>query len=385
MDQVAGNSFATCRQKSPRHAAQNKKTAAMIHARLALSHPCFSLDVDLGLPETGITAVFGPSGCGKTSLLRCIAGLERGQGRVAVGEAVWQDSDAGIFLPTHQRRLGFVFQEASLFSHLPVRQNLEYGMKRAGLAWDKEADALADLLGIGHLLCRMPGKLSGGERQRVAIARALLSRPRLLLMDEPLAALDAAKKQEILPLIEGLRQKLSIPVLYVSHAPDEAARLADHLVLMEGGRALACGPLAEMLLQPGLADAFGEEAGAALEAEVAAHEADGLTRLAFAGGNLFAGRSLHAVGAKVRCRVRAADVSIALSPPTGTSILNILPATVAGIAELQAQGHVLVRLALQGQGKPALLARITKRSCAALGLAPGLAVFAQVKAVALLG
>ncbi|MDR0996221.1 MAG: molybdenum ABC transporter ATP-binding protein, partial [Zoogloeaceae bacterium] len=219
----------------------------MISARLALSYPAFSLNVALALPDGGVTAIFGPSGCGKTTLLRCIAGLDRGQGRVQVGEAVWQDSALDIFVPTHQRRLGVVFQEASLFAHLSVRQNLEYGMKRAKVGWDNEADALLDLLGIQSLLGRMPDKLSGGERQRVAIARALLARPRLLLMDEPLAALDAAKKQEILPFIERLRQTLSIPVLYVSHAPDEAARLADYLVLMAGGKALASGPLQEML------------------------------------------------------------------------------------------------------------------------------------------
>ncbi|MDR2112083.1 MAG: molybdenum ABC transporter ATP-binding protein, partial [Candidatus Accumulibacter sp.] len=208
-----------------------------MEARFQLGYPNFTLEVDLRLPEKGVTAVFGPSGSGKTTLLRCVAGLERApRGFLSVAGEVWQDEDKKRFWPTHKRPLGIVFQEASLFPHLSVRRNLEYGMKRVGNAGSEEFDTMLALLGIRALLERDPGGLSGGERQRVAIARALLTRPRLLLMDEPLAALDLKRKLEILPYLEKLHDELSIPVLYVSHALDEVARLADYLVLIDAGR-----------------------------------------------------------------------------------------------------------------------------------------------------
>lgn len=354
-----------------------------IAAAFRMEYPGFSLDVDLNLPARGVTALFGHSGSGKTTVLRCFAGLNRApRGRLVVEGQVWQDEAQGIFLPTHARPLGLVFQEASLFPHLSVRKNLEYGMKRAGNKRGEGFDACVDLLGIRPLLDRAPERLSGGERQRVAIARALLTRPRLLLMDEPLAALDLKRKLEILPYLEKLHDELDIPVLYVSHAPDEVARLADHLVLMDGGRVVASGPLMETLARADLPPAFADDAGVVLEAVVAAHEADGLTRLDFPGGHLYVSRREEPPGRRLRCRIHARDVSIALAAHADSSILNVLPATVQAVAATDTPGHVLVQLALP-QGA-VLLARITERSRLALGLAPGQPVVAQVKAVALL-
>ena len=349
-----------------------------------LGYPGFTLDVDLPMPEKGITALFGPSGSGKTTILRCMAGLERPQGGfLSVAGEVWQDERHRIFLPAHKRPLGLVFQEASLFPHLSVLGNLRYGMKRAGNAKGEGFDAMLDLLGIRALLERTPDSLSGGERQRVSIARALLSRPRLLLMDEPLSALDMKRKQEILPYLESLRDELSIPVLYVSHCLDEVARLADHLILIENGRVTANGPLADILARPDLGTAFAGETGAVLETTVASHEADGLTRLEFPGGKLYIAGNAHAPGKRLRCHIHASDVSLGLSAHTDTSILNTLPATVVAVAETDAPGHVLVQLQLMG-GKFLLLARITERSRQKLGIAPGLTVVAQVKSVAIL-
>ncbi|MGA7303844.1 MAG: molybdenum ABC transporter ATP-binding protein, partial [Rhodothermales bacterium] len=217
-----------------------------IDARFHIERDAFDMDVDLSVPAYGVTALFGPSGCGKTTLLRAIAGLERHSGGfLKVGDSIWQDQD--VFLPPHRRPIGYVFQEASLFPHLSVRGNLDYGKKRVP---DSERllplDQAVALLGIEPLLERKPNSLSGGERQRVAIARALAVSPRLLLMDEPLASLDLQRKQEILPYIESLRRELEIPVIYVSHLPDEVARLADHMVLLEAGRVRASGSVQEL-------------------------------------------------------------------------------------------------------------------------------------------
>jgi molybdate transport system ATP-binding protein len=239
------------------------------------------------------------------------------------------------------------------------------------------------LLGIRALLERSPESLSGGERQRVAIARALLTRPRLLLMDEPLAALDMKRKLEILPYLERLRDELSIPVLYISHSLDEVARLADHLVLLENGQATASGPITDILSRPDLAAAFAGETGAVLETTVAALEADGLTRLEFPGGKLYIAGDSHAPGKRLRCRIHASDVSLALSAHTDTSILNALPAIIAAVTDADTPGHVLVQLQLM-EGGPLLLARITERSRQALDITPGLTVVAQVKSVAVL-
>ncbi len=352
-----------------------------IEARLRLAYAAFTLDVDLDLPGRGVTALFGPSGSGKTTLLRAIAGLERAPGgRLVVNGETWQDE--GVFLPTHRRPLGYVFQEASLFPHLTVLGNLEYGERRVPAAARRVSLAQAvELLGIGHLLARRPERLSGGERQRVAIARALALSPRLLLMDEPLAALDMKLKREILPYLDRLHDALEIPVLYVSHAPDEVGRLADHVVLMEAGRVAASGAITALTTRLDLPLAHGDAAAAVVEAVVAGHDAAyELTFLDFPGGRLTLPRHAVEVGQRVRLRIQARDVSLTLEPQTGTSILNILPATVTGLAA-DSPGQVMVGLDVGGAP---LLSRITRKSADALGLAPGRAIHAQVKGVAIL-
>jgi len=368
----------------------------MIDARLQLARPGFTLDVALALPGRGISALFGPSGCGKTTVLRALAGLERVAGRVALGDEVWQDDDTGRFVPTHRRALGYVIQDAALFPHLNVRRNLDYGARRVALA-DRHAgqaqalEQAVELLGIGHLMERRPAALSGGERQRVAIARALASRPRLLLMDEPLAALDFARKAEILPYLERLQRELALPIVYVTHALDEVARLADHLVLLDAGRVQAAGPLGELLARPDLAlyqhPAGRDEAGVVIAATVIEHDAAyRLSRIGFAGGALWLGAAPQSTGQAVRARVLARDVSVARQRPGETSILNVLPVV---LESLHADaGTALLRLRV-GHGEPQadpvhLLARITRKSCEALGLQPGDALYAQIKGVALM-
>ncbi len=354
-----------------------------IQARFKHRYDSFMLDVDLDLPGKGVTALFGPSGCGKTTLLRCMAGLTRAtQGQLTVHGQVWQD--ASRFTPTHQRPLGYVFQEANLFAHLNVQRNLLYGLARVPVAERRIAQSsVVELLGIAHLLERMPVGLSGGERQRVAIARALLTSPRLLLMDEPLAALDLARKKEFLPYLERLHDELDIPVLYVSHAPDEVARLADHIVVMQDGRAVGAGPLTETLARLDLPIHLGEDAGVVLHAVVA--EIDTvwhLARVEFPGGSLWVRDAGHALGHAVRVRILARDVSVALAPVAGVSIQNCLPATVEQMAGDYHPALSLLRLRV---GESPLLARLTRRSSAALDLEPGKAVWVQIKAVALIG
>ncbi|OJU90640.1 MAG: molybdenum ABC transporter ATP-binding protein [Burkholderiales bacterium 66-5] len=353
-----------------------------ISARLRLQRPDFLLDVDLALPGHGVTALFGPSGCGKTSFLRAIAGLERVAGRVEVNGQLWQDDDTRVWVPTHRRQLGYVFQEASLFAHLDVRRNMEYGLRRLPPERRRvPLERAVELLGLTGLTERMPDTLSGGERQRVAIARALAASPQLLLMDEPLAALDAARKAEVLPYLERLQRELDIPVLYVSHSPEEVARLASHLVLLEQGRALAQGATAQVLARLDLPPAHGDDAAALVTASVLRHDAhDQLLSVAFGGGELhLVSHHAHAPGSTVRLRIAARDVSLSRTAPTDSTILNILPAR---ITELAPQGPGLVAAALDCTGTP-LLARITQRSCESLGLAPGQTLFAQVKGAAL--
>jgi len=354
-----------------------------ISARFRLDYPGFSLDVDLDLPGRGITALFGPSGSGKTTLLRAVAGLEHAPGgRLSVNGDVWQE--AAMFRPTHQRPLGYVFQEASLFPHLDVRANLEFGQKRVPQAARRVSlDQAVTLLDIGHLLGRKPARLSGGERQRVGIARALATSPRLLLMDEPLAALDHALKLEILPYLERLHDELDIPVLYVSHAPDEVARLADHIVVMEGGRVMAAGPLTDTLARLDLPIKLGEDAGVVLDAVVAARDEEWhLAHIEFAGGRLWVRDHGLPVGQRARVRILARDVSLARAPMTGTSILNTLPAVVVDSVDDAHPALTLVKLRV---GESPLLARLTRRSAHALELAPGQLLYAQIKAVALIG
>jgi molybdate transport system ATP-binding protein len=354
-----------------------------IHARFRIDRGDFCLDVDLRLPGRGVTALFGHSGSGKTTVLRAMAGLEQApEGRFAVGSTVWQDAARGHFTPTHARQIGVVFQEANLFPHLSVRRNLAFGERRVPAAERRHAlDDVAGMLGIGHLLERMPDQLSGGERQRAAIARALLAAPRILLMDEPLAALDLKRKREILPYLERLHQELSIPIIYVSHAPEEVARLADHLVLLDGGRVVASGALNSVLSRIDLPPAFADDAGVVLDTVVEAHEDDHLTRLRFPGGQIHVAQRPEPVGTPLRCRVHARNVSLALVPQAQTSILNCVRAQVVDLAVTATPGQMLVRLDCAGEP---LLARITERSVKTLGIHAGLAVRAQIKAVALL-
>lgn len=355
-----------------------------LHARLHVVYPDFHLDVDLQLPGDGVSALFGPSGSGKTTCLRAIAGLQRARhAQVWFNGEVWQD-EAGVFVPTHRRALAYVFQEASLFAHLSVRGNLEYGLKRSGGTADPATfGSTTALLGIEGLLGRMPDRLSGGERQRVAIARALLSRPKLLLMDEPLAAIDVARREEILPYLERLREELRIPIVYVSHSLDEVCRLADQLVMLDRGSVVASGPLVDTLARIDLPGAALDRASVVIEATVAATEqADHLTRLDFPGGTLWVPARGHTVGSGVRCRIDARDVSLTLDRQTGTSILNLVPATVVAVAQAQHPAQLLVRL--DAGGSP-LLAQLTRRSWDALVLEPGRSVWAQIKAVALIG
>ncbi|MDD5301051.1 MAG: molybdenum ABC transporter ATP-binding protein [Gallionella sp.] len=355
----------------------------MIHARFDLSYPGFALHADLQVHAHGVTALFGPSGSGKTTLLRCIAGLERtANGLLQVKGEVWQDG--ANFLPVHRRPLGYVFQEASLFPHLSVRRNLEYGLKRIPPVQRKvQLEQVVEWLGLNKLIGRdSPAGLSGGERQRVAIARALLTSPRLLLMDEPLSALDAASKHEIMPYLERLHGELDIPVIYVSHALDEVARLADQLVLMEQGRVIASGALNEILGRLDLPTAHLDDAGAVIEASVAAHdEKYHLTRLDFSGGSLWVSKVERAIGSMVRARVLARDVSIATAAPQGSSISNILEAR---IDRIQDEGPDRVSLRMTVGSGQILLSRITRRSRDQLNLAIGMEVFAQVKSVALI-
>jgi molybdate transport system ATP-binding protein len=358
----------------------------MIHARLKLNYSGFSLDVDLQLPGHGVTALYGHSGSGKTTCLRCIAGLERAeQGFIQVNDEVWEDSDKGIFVPPHKRALGYVFQEASLFPHLSVRGNLEFGLKRIPRQQRRVDMAHAtELLGISHLLDRDPQNLSGGERQRIGIARALLTSPKLLLMDEPLAALDTQRKNEILPYLQRLHDELDIPVLYVSHSQDEVARLADHLVLLSNGKALASGAIGETLARLDLPLALGDDAGVVIEGHVSAYDADyQLLTLQLPNTDLSI-RVTHspmAEGQALRCKVQARDVSLSLQGVEQSSILNRLPVTVISEIGADNAAHVLIRL--NAAGTP-LLARITRYSRDQLSLHPGQQLWAQIKAVAVL-
>jgi molybdate transport system ATP-binding protein len=356
--------------------------AGLIQASFALQREAFTLDASFSAPAQGVTALFGRSGSGKTTLLRCIAGLERVSGSLNINGEVWQGDK--IFVPTHKRPQGYVFQEASLFPHLSVRANLEYGYKRIKLANRRvQVEQVVEWLGLSHLIGRGdPALLSGGERQRVAIGRALLTSPRILLMDEPLSALDSASKQDILPYLERLHRELNIPVLYVSHAMDEVARLADHLVLLEQGRVIASGELHATLARLDLPTAHFDDAGAVIETTVAQQdEKYHLTRLDFAGGHLWVGKVEQPFGTKVRARVLARDVSIATQAPQGSSINNILNAR---IEEIRDEGADKVMVRMKAGEAQMLLSRITRRSRDQLGLIVGMYVCAQVKSVALM-
>lgn len=357
----------------------------MIEARFAGDLGAFRLDASFEFPDRGVTALFGPSGCGKTSLLRCFAGLNHlPQGKLTIDGTPWQDE--ARFLPPHRRAVGYVFQDANLFAHLSVRDNLLYGRKRALKkplsAKGDDVDDLVSLLGIGHLLDRAPANLSGGERQRVAVGRALLAEPRLLLMDEPLSALDYGARQEILPYLERLPKSLSIPILYVTHAPDEVARLADHIVLIDKGRVRASGPVSEIMARLDLPMLNDEDAGVAIEAHIGERDPQWhLARADFTGGSLWIRDPDRAVGAPVRLMIRARDVTLALSPQTDSSVLNSIPAVITDIAPSTHPAAITVRAMM---GETPVLSRVTTRSAAELGLAPGSDVWVLVKSVAVL-
>jgi molybdate transport system ATP-binding protein len=357
-----------------------------MRVRLQFERADFRLDVDLELPERGVTSVFGRSGAGKTTLLRCLAGLERGRGRLEVGGELWQDEELGRYLAPAERRVGYVFQEPSLFAHLDVRGNLRYGEKRTPLSERRIAfeEAVA-WLELAHLLARQPASLSRGERQRVAVARALLVGPRLLLMDEPLASLDEVSRREILPYFEDLHARLEIPVVYVSHALREVARLADHVVYLEAGRELASGPASEVLTRLDLAQAEDEGLGAVVTARVEAHDDDfALTSLSSPFGELRVRRLARPVGAHVRVQILARDVSLSRAPDLESTILNVFETT---ILEMQEVGLGQVMLCLGpagGDGDARLLARITRRSAVDLALQGGQRLWARVKSVSLM-
>jgi len=355
-----------------------------LQVRLQLARAGFALDVDLALPGSGITVLFGPSGSGKTSVLRCVAGLERAaHGVVRVGPAVWQDETQGIFLPPWQRDLGYVFQEASLFEHLDVEHNLAFGLKRSGKPGGAQAlQQAVELLGIGHLLRRQAAQLSGGERQRVAIARALATQPRLLLLDEPLAALDLARRQEILPWLEKMRDELRLPMLYVTHSADELARLADQLVVLEQGRVKACGRAVDVLSQIENPAIVGDEAGVLLHGTVAQRDAQWqLAQVVFDSGAVWVRDTGLAIGHAVRLRVLARDVSVASQEPQHSSIQNQIQGRIEAIVDDVHPSQALVRVRC---GSAALVARVTRRALDTLGVAEGAPVWAQVKSVAVI-
>jgi molybdate transport system ATP-binding protein len=335
----------------------------------------------------GLTALFGRSGSGKTTLVNAIAGLLRPQhARIGINGRTLLDTSAGIFVPPHRRRIGYVFQDARLFPHLTVRHNLLFGRFFARRTDNIDFNHVVDLLGIAHLLQRRPATLSGGEKQRVAIGRALLSRPELLLMDEPLASLDGARKDEILPYLERLRDELRLPIVYVSHAIAEVSRLADTVVLLSDGRVQAVGSVEDLTARLDLFPLTGRyEAGAVLTATLTRHDdAWGLSVLQMQAGEILVPRlEGRALGTVLRIRIRARDVTLALAPPSDTSALNILPGKVSEL-KVSSEGGPQVEVRLDCNGD-ALLARITRLSAERLGLEPGKTVYAMIKSVALDG
>jgi molybdate transport system ATP-binding protein len=340
----------------------------------------FALDVGFAAPPAGVTTLFGPSGCGKSTILAAVAGLLRPDaGRVAIGEAVLLDTARRVCLAPEQRRCGVVFQDARLFPHLSVETNLRYGQRRAPPdAAGPGFEEVVALLGIGHLLTRRPAGLSGGERQRVALGRALLARPRLLLMDEPLAALDAARRAEVLPFLARLRDAAGLPILYVTHALEEVDVLADHLVLLEAGRVVASGPAEALSARTDLPQLAGRrDAGVLLPCTVR-RATGGLTALSFDGGELLTTARPGPEGTRLRIRLRARDIAIATEEPRGLSTRNILPARIAAITPGNEPGEAFLRLAV---GPTTLLARVTQDSVEQLQLRPGLPVWALLKAV----
>ena len=343
----------------------------------------FAIEAAFSAPSRGVTALFGPSGSGKTSILRAIAGLTRLQGRICVGGEIWQDGPH--FQPPYRRALGYVFQEASLFAHLTVDQNLLYGARRSpGGVNPTMRREVVDLLALSPLMSRSVGDLSGGERQRVAIGRAILSRPRLMLMDEPLAGLDHRAKDEILPFIERLAGALDLPILYVSHDIGEIERLADRIVLVEEGRIRASGPLNQALTDIGLGLVRNPHAAAVLPARVTGFaEEDGLAQLELGGQTVFVdGSGPEEIGLERRLRIEASDVSLSREAFTQSTILNTLRVEIVAI-DTASRANLAILLTLDGDKSLTFMAKVTRRSAARLALAPGDRLYAQIKSVSL--
>jgi molybdate transport system ATP-binding protein len=351
---------------------------------LTLKQNQFELSVNLEIPGRGITILFGASGSGKTTLLRGIAGLEsRAIGNVRINSEQWQSTNRNIFVPTYQRSLGYVFQEAGLFEHLNVQKNIEFGLgDQAGSKSMQMLDSAIELLGIGHLLNRSVHQLSGGEKQRVAIARALATNPKILLLDEPLAALDFSRKQEVIPWLVRLRDELEIPMIYVTHSIDEAMRLGNYLVVLEDGKVKQLGSLPKAFAELDHAITSSEGVGVIIEGQVG--EIDDhwcLARIDFEGGSFWVGDTNLSDGELVRLRILAQDVSVTTQEPSHTSIQNCLPAQIVEFMDAAHDSQMVIRLKLADEF---VLAQITKRASNALSLKVGDSVWMQVKAVSLI-
>ena len=355
----------------------------VLRIALSLVRPDFALDVDLNLPAHGITVLFGPSGSGKTTVLRCVAGLEQATGVVSLKDELWQDSPRKIFKPTWRREIGYVFQEASLFEHLNVQGNLNFGRRRVQRSTNMQTlDTAVELLGIGHLLARTVASLSGGERQRVAIARSLATQPKLPLLDEPLASLDIARRREVLPWLERLHSELRIPVLYVTHSVDELARLADHLVMLEHGSVKACGPVMESMASAEVAAAIGDEAGTVALGEIVARDDDDhMVQIRFGAGTVWGRDPGLGIGQAVRLRILARDVSLSLSSQDDTTIQNQFHGV---IETIEADAHPSQALVRVRCADTVILSRVTHRALQQLALKAGSTVWCQVKSVALI-
>jgi len=352
----------------------------VIECKIEIKLGSFILDADFSIPDKGVTVVFGPSGSGKTSLLRVLAGLERTHnGFLKIRDSIWQDSEN--FVLTHKRQIGYVFQDTTLFNHLNVQDNLDYGIKRSSNVEKEFIDSILNLLDIKTLLNRSTAQLSGGEKQRVAIARALLIKPKILLMDEPLSALDIKRKQEILPYLDALHNDLDIPIIYVTHSPDEASRLADHILLLDNGKVIGSGPINNMLTRFDLPMSHGREATSLVEAKVISREKEfDLMHLDFPGGEFIVPDNRLPIGSNVRLRVSARDVSLTKEKQIDTSILNIFPAIVDEMSP-EGRAQIMVRLKIK---EITLLTLITKKSAKILNLKNGSKVFAQIKSAAIL-
>jgi len=353
-----------------------------LHVALSLARPDFKLEVNLKLPADGITVLFGPSGSGKTTVLRCVAGLEQANGIVALDDDLWQDSQRKIFKSTWQREIGYVFQEASLFEHMDVRRNLNFGLRRIQRSGStRTLDVAVELLGIGHLLGRSVESLSGGERQRVAIARSLATQPKLLLLDEPLASLDIVRRREVIPWLERLHTELRIPVLYVTHSVDELARLADHVVMLENGSIKASGPVMDSMASHDVATAIGEEAGIVASGEIVARDdGDYMTQIRFGAGTVWVRDQGQGIGQTVRLRILARDVSLSLALHEDTTIQNRFQGVIESI---ESDTHPSQALVLVRCGTTTILSRVTRRALLQLDLQVGVPVWCQVKSVAL--